>query len=710
MTKKLTIDKKDMNRILCILFGILVNVVLSFVLYKFEIPLFLDTIGTMLVTMLGGSFLGISVGVLSNTVSALFNDISIYYGILNAMIALITAHFFRKGHLKKVKGTVLFILATAAVAGVLGAIIQTLLIGVPQYKSIEETAHLLSEITGFNSVISFIIVNFFLNIVDKGISIGLAILLFRVFPQRQKDAIYQSEWRQKPFTLEDVKRVRELKANKIQHSLKERMTVLLVVAALFLSFVMVWISVKLYYSNTKKEYTEQALNAVKFAAEVIDPDKVDTYLEKGKMAYTYIETENMLYRIRRNAPGVQYLYVVKIKPDGCHFIFDLETGGTPAFQPGEVVEFEEAFMPYVDDLLQGKEIEPIESNDIWGWVLTIYHPVRDERGNCVCYVGADVSMQFLSSYTRSFLLRAILAFSGFFVLILAYGMRVTRTYLIYPINSMASAARGFSSDSDDQTALDDDVKKLEALEISTGDEIETLYKVLCKMTADTTQQMKDIRHYSEAVAQMQNGLIITMADMVENRDSDTGAHVQKTSAYVRIILEGLKKKGYYKDKLTDKYISDVEMSAPLHDVGKINIPDAILNKPGKLTDEEFEIMKTHTTVGKKIMERAISTVQGENYLKEARNMAAYHHEKWDGSGYPDGLYGEVIPLSARVMAVADVFDALSSKRVYKPAMPMEKALSILNEGSGTHFDPKCIEVFMDSLDEVMVVYKKYQDF
>jgi response regulator RpfG family c-di-GMP phosphodiesterase len=152
---------------------------------------------------------------------------------------------------------------------------------------------------------------------------------------------------------------------------------------------------------------------------------------------------------------------------------------------------------------------------------------------------------------------------------------------------------------------------------------------------------------------------------------------------------------------------DVETSAPLHDVGKISISDTILNKPGKLTDEEFELMKTHTTAGKEIMEKVIDRVQGENYLKEARNMAAYHHEKWDGSGYPEGLYGEVIPLSARVMAVADVFDALSSKRVYKDAMPFEKAMSIIEEGSGTHFDPKCVEVFLESQKEVKTVLKKY---
>ena len=133
----------------------------------------------------------------------------------------------------------------------------------------------------------------------------------------------------------------------------------------------------------------------------------------------------------------------------------------------------------------------------------------------------------------------------------------------------------------------------------------------------------------------------------------------------------------------------------------------MLNKPGKLTEEEYEIMKTHAVAGKRIMEHAIGTVEGDSYLKEARNMAAYHHERWDGKGYPEGLHGNVIPLSARIMAVADVFDALASPRVYKPAFPLEKALAIIEEGKGTQFDPKCVEVFMEALPEVKEILKKY---
>ena len=163
----------------------------------------------------------------------------------------------------------------------------------------------------------------------------------------------------------------------------------------------------------------------------------------------------------------------------------------------------------------------------------------------------------------------------------------------------------------------------------------------------------------------------------------------------------------YTDQLTDTFVSDVVHSAPLHDIGKIQVSDVILNKPGKLSEDEFETMKTHTTAGADMIRHAMDMVSESDsgYLKEAMNLANFHHEKWDGTGYPRGLKGEEIPLSARIMAVADVFDALVSRRSYKEPFPIEKALSIIREDAGSHFDPLVAQAFLDAEDEVRRIAK-----
>ena len=200
--------------------------------------------------------------------------------------------------------------------------------------------------------------------------------------------------------------------------------------------------------------------------------------------------------------------------------------------------------------------------------------------------------------------------------------------------------------------------------------------------------------YHERVSGMQSGMITFMAEVVENRDDNTGGHIRRTAAYVEQIAKELKRQGAYPDILSDRYMKDMIVAAPLHDIGKIHIPDAVLNKPGRLSDEEFAIMKTHTTAGEELLKRAEEELGESGYLNTAVEMAAYHHEWWNGRGYPYGIGGEEIPLCARIMAVADVFDALTSKRCYKDAMPVEKAYAIIREESGTHFDPVVAKAFL----------------
>lgn len=206
--------------------------------------------------------------------------------------------------------------------------------------------------------------------------------------------------------------------------------------------------------------------------------------------------------------------------------------------------------------------------------------------------------------------------------------------------------------------------------------------------------------YHEKVSHMQSGMITFMAEVVENRDDNTGGHIRRTAKYVESIAKELKRQDIYSDILTDRYMVDMVVAAPLHDIGKIHIPDAVLNKPGKLTEEEFEIMKTHTTAGEELLTHAKEELGESGYLNTAVEMAAYHHEWWNGKGYPYGISGEKIPLCARIMAVADVFDALTSKRCYKNAMPIEKAHEIIREESGAHFDPVVVEAFFAVMDDI----------
>jgi putative two-component system response regulator len=204
--------------------------------------------------------------------------------------------------------------------------------------------------------------------------------------------------------------------------------------------------------------------------------------------------------------------------------------------------------------------------------------------------------------------------------------------------------------------------------------------------------------------------IRALAHLAETRDPETGNHILRTQNYVRALALRLGQHPRFSTTLDSRTIDLLTKSAPLHDIGKVGIPDSILQKPGPLTPEEWVIMKTHARLGSDAIEQAeIDVEQPVAFLSLAKEIAHWHHEKWDGSGYPDGLTGEAIPLSARLMAVADVFDALISQRVYKPAMSYEKTREIIADGSGSHFDPDIVAAFLEDFDAMTAIADQYQD-
>lgn len=221
---------------------------------------------------------------------------------------------------------------------------------------------------------------------------------------------------------------------------------------------------------------------------------------------------------------------------------------------------------------------------------------------------------------------------------------------------------------------------------------------------------KEIEKRTKDVVAIQNVTIFAMASLAETRDNETGNHIKRTSNYVKMLAKKLQNHPKFKAYLTDEMIDTLYKSAPLHDIGKIGIPDHILLKPGKLTPEEFEVMKTHTTLGKEAIEHAEKELGYEvDFLKTAKEIAYSHQEKYDGSGYPLGLKGDEIPISARLMSIADVYDALRSKRIYKNSLNLEMTLKIMKEGRGSHFDPDMLDAFLEIYDEFEVVASNFVD-
>ena len=220
----------------------------------------------------------------------------------------------------------------------------------------------------------------------------------------------------------------------------------------------------------------------------------------------------------------------------------------------------------------------------------------------------------------------------------------------------------------------------------------------------------EVAKRTRELSAIQDVTILTMASLAETRDSDTGNHIRRTQHYVKALAQRLKTHPRFASFLSDSTIELLFKSAPVHDIGKVGIPDRILLKPGRFTPGEFEIMKAHTTLGRDAIEHAEKQLGMEvEFLHLAKDIAYYHQEKWDGSGYPTGKRGDDIPISARLMAVADVYDALISRRVYKEGMSHEKALGIIVEGRGSHFDPDIVDAFVALQDEFRAVALRFAD-
>ena len=245
-------------------------------------------------------------------------------------------------------------------------------------------------------------------------------------------------------------------------------------------------------------------------------------------------------------------------------------------------------------------------------------------------------------------------------------------------------------------------------------ELMARYAEVSKQLDEKNEQLKRYSEHLEELVQekveeisaSQIATIHALVKAAESRDDDTGTHIERTSLFCKLIAEKLLEAGKYTDIIDEAYADNISKASPLHDIGKVGIPDGILLKPGKLTDEEFEIMKTHVNIGHEMLASTREMYPGNIFLKFGTEISKYHHEKWNGSGYMQKLSGEDIPLSARIMAVSDVYDALRSRRVYKEPFSHEKTYDIIIEGKGSHFDPTIVDIFTEHHKSFEEIYDR----
>ena len=670
--------------------AVVMNVVGAQLVSALNLPIYLDSVGTIVASMLGGYLPGILVGYFTNLVLGFFHNETLYYAILNVLVALVTAFF---AHRKKPQSPILkwacIVVVLSIMCGSMTTLIEWGLVGLePNWFQADQ-----------------LIANLRNDFLDKLVSVAMGLLIGYALPQRVSELFAMTLWQQTPLTSEEAASL----SNVDSRVMPLRVKIIGIVCMLMVAVALVttWISYLMFNDSMVAEQAAKAQGITNLMIANIDASRVDDYLDKGEQAEGYLETERALSDIRNSFDGVQYVYVYRILEDGCHVVLDPDTEEEMGSDPGSVIEFDEAFMPHLNELLAGRPIDPIVSNEKYGWLLTVYQPIYDENGRCVCYAAVDLLMDHILNDGCAFIARVIALFAAFLILVCAGILWLAQYGIILPLNSIARATSGFAFNTEDDR--EETIAHVRDLNVSSGDEIENLYQSVLKTAEDTVEYIAESEEKGRTIERMQDNLIMVMADLVESRDQFTGDHVRKTAAYTAIIMEQMREEGSYVDQLTDKFVHDVVRSAPLHDIGKIVVSDTVLNKPGRLTDEEFESMKRHTTAGREIIDRAVGAVSEPTYLDEAKNLAEFHHEKWAGGGYPTGISGEDIPLSARIMAVADVFDALVSKRSYKKGFPFDKAFAIIEEGIGTHFDPKVATAFLHVRKKAERIARSYGD-
>ncbi len=445
-----------------------------------------------------------------------------------------------------------------------------------------------------------------------------------------------------------------------------------------------------YYNALQTRYTNLCKSVSEVISGTIDADEVDSWLN-GQNTHSYVQATNKLSRLSGDIPSLDSLIIYQMREDGMYTVYNIKSTGVRS-DLGTVVNYDSKWRSRKDDFLAGEQVDNLMVIAYSGKTVMYCTPIFDSGNKCVAYVCSGVSKSVMNrellSFLKNFSLILCVIIGALFILMSVY----INAKIVRPIKRIGEAMKNSAKKGSVEY-----MSALSSLNINnTGGEIENILKSSIKVFSDKVQLSTKMR-------EEQKDVMLAFSTLIKSVNLDTAGYADHISGYVDVLCAQMRTKEKYAKILTKELCDNIILAAPLHDVGKLTVPDDILYKPGKLTPEEFEIVKDHAENGAKIIEETMKDLPEAEYLELARDIALAHHERWDGRGYPRALKGEEIPLTARIIAVADVFDALVSKRCYKEAATVDEAYKIMLDDEG-HFDPDILQCFVEAKAEIIREY------
>ena len=523
-------NKKRNKRIavgifVCII-GILVNYLGGWLANRLELPVYLDTAGTMFAAVFGGYIPAIMVGLLTNFIKSIYDPSSIYFGFINVLIAVAVSIMVQKGVLKKWYKVVLTAFLLSIIGGILGSLLSWFLYGFGGDSVTAAFSMQLYESTGMPQFLAHLCAGYLLDLLDKFVTVVFVFIVQSILPESIREKSSFSGWQQISLSSKEMDKVRRMKGEAM--SLRTKILLILILIPLTIAILSTAISYLLYRENTVEEHKYLAQSVSDLAASMIDADMVERYISEGRNAPGYNDIEQYMYYIYNSSPDIKYVYVYKMDIDGYHVVFDLDTPGVPAEEPGAVVEYEDSIRPYVGDLINGEEIEPLITNDEFGFLLTVYKPVFNSAGKCACYVCVDVSMTKLQQNSYIFFAKLISLFLGFFVLAVAIGMWLAENNIILPVNTITFLIRAISDS--DAKKRERNMERIKELDIHTGDEIENLYKAFSDVSTTSRWYIENLQNRINNISCIHSEFVKSFVALVDERELYAPGHIDHEKA------------------------------------------------------------------------------------------------------------------------------------------------------------------------------------